>query len=129
MNELIRHPEPVANDRQSFTIAEDDVWFYDSMWMGFNHRLVLTPKAHPWGGWEYGWCFRSALVLTAAMAVWEPEFQDEPVGWHKRPMPHKVRRAPRRDERPEVNRRRCEHGAVIETLSCVHVFCEAWPRR
>ena len=55
------------------------------------------------------------------MAAWDPDTQDEPTGWHKRPTTP-ARQAPRRDEQPDYNRPRCVHGCYLHdgcrTIAC-----------
>ncbi|MBT2384504.1 hypothetical protein [Streptomyces sp. ISL-11] len=100
---------PVLNDRESTSIAEDDDYFYDLIPMAFNHRLVMTPKKNT-RVWDYGWCYDSALAAIACVHVWNPETQNEPLGWKKRPTGEVVRTAPRADADPQYNRPRCLHG-------------------
>lgn len=110
------YDEPVPNDREGFTLAEDDEHFYDLVPMVFNHRLVMTPKADT-RLWFYGWCYDTALAATAAMKVWTPETQNEPLGWKKRPGRF-LRTAPRTDEEPQHNRPRCIHGRYPDDGPC-----------
>lgn len=97
-----------ANDRDCVTLAEDAEHYYDLVPMLFNHRLVMTPKADT-RVWEYGWCYPSAAAALAAIRVWDPDTQNEPLGWHKRPTPS-ARTAPRAETAPDYNRPRCVHG-------------------
>jgi hypothetical protein len=65
----------------------------------------------------WGWCFRGELALMAALEVWRPEVEDEPMGWHKRS--GEPRRAPLRDQAPEINQPRCAHGSyLISGMKC-----------
>lgn len=71
------------NDREGYTVAELDTHYVDICPMLFNHRVVLTPKActqfH-----DVGWCYPSLLAAVAAVEVWDPETELEPVGYLKR---------------------------------------------
>lgn len=118
----------------------DDVWAADELachggyrWLllshGFNLRLVAVPVG-PQGrtGYEWGWCFvRDVDAARRAVAAWDPDTQDEPTGWHKRPV-HPVRRAPHRDRDPGYNRPRCDHG-VYDDQECSSIGCPHWVRR
>ncbi|MFE4863267.1 hypothetical protein [Streptomyces sp. NPDC056670] len=103
------YDELVRNDREGFTIAEDDEYFYDALPYAFNWRLVMTPKADP-RVWDYGWCYDGSASLILAMRVWNPETQNEPLGWKKRPTGRTARIAPRAGTEPKYNRPRCVHG-------------------
>lgn len=119
---LVRYDQPVANDRESMTIAEDDKYFYDAVPMVFNWRLVMTPKDNTWM-WEFGWCYDTPTALATSMLLWTPETQNEPLGWKKRPTGD-VRTAPRADEDPEYNRPRCVHGHYLADGRCkTDPFC------
>jgi hypothetical protein len=85
--------------------------------MFFNHRLVCVYDDDPSGCAAYGWCYRGMAALIASAAVFEPDAQDEPVGWHKRAGAD-VRRAPHRDQDPDHNRDRCVHGSYLHTRRC-----------
>lgn len=128
------YDEPVPNDRGGeftpmFTAGEDDLYWYDFARYGFNHRLMLTPKAAP-QGWDWAWCFRGPRELVAGLFVWNPETQNEPLGWHKRPTYLRSRVAPRAAEQPEYNRLRCIHGCYPEDGICgVDRFCAAAMQR
>lgn len=113
---------PVPNDREGFTIAEDADHWYDMIPMTFNHRLVLTPKTDP-RFWDYGWCYNNPTEVLLAMKVWNPETQNEPLGWKKRPTYDLVRTAPRAEEEPEYNRPRCEHNHYIGDGPCHYIGC------
>lgn len=117
MSSLRLYEQPVPNGRESFTIAEDDEHFYDLVPMLFNHRLVITPKESLYR-WVWGWCFDGPVEAILAMRVWDPETQNEPVGWKKRPTSLTVRQAPRADEDPEHNRHRCIHGDYPDDGPC-----------
>lgn len=121
---VIRHPEPIWDDHwQGFELAADGSHRFVWLWQGFNIRLIAVPcgEAGTWG-YDDAWCFpRDPALVAAAVAAWDPETQDEPTGWHKRPtMP--VRRAPRRDEAAEFNRPRCVHGCYLHE-GCRTVAC------
>src|SRR3546814_17283275 len=80
--------------------------------MFYNHRLVCVYDDDPAGCAAYGWCYRSLAALIAAAAVYEPDTQDEPLGWHKRAGAD-VRRAPDRDQDPTPHRARCDPGRYL----------------
>lgn len=112
------YEQPIRNDRESFTVAEDDEYWYDMLPMMFNHRLVLCPKNNPLV-YEWAWCFNGPLELGAAVHVWDPDTQNEPVGWKKRPSELRSRVAPRAEEDSQYNRFRCIHGSYPEDGPCV----------
>lgn len=89
--------------------------------LNYNARLVTVPHGDL-TGWDYGWCYPQDIpAVLAALADYDPDTQDEPMGWHKRPGAD-VRQAPRRGERPEYNRPRCCHGAYLDE-QCRDQFC------
>lgn len=99
----------------------------DARWavvrMGFNWRLVGLEES---GCYSFGWCYQDRLAALVAVAVWEPEFQDEPLGWHKRA--GGVRRAPHREGNPMHNRPRCAHGTYLDAPHCGRVqVCPDFP--
>lgn len=110
------YSQPVANNRDGFTVAEDGEYFYDVIKMLFNQRLVMTPKEYMLG-WDYGWCYDDALTVLACLHVWDPQTQSEPLGWKKRAT-HVVRTAPRAETDPEYNRPRCAHGHYRTSGPC-----------
>lgn len=71
------------DERKCFTVAELRDYWIDVVPMIFNHRVVLTPKANP-EGYEVGWCYPDALAAFAALLVWDPYVQPEPLGYIKR---------------------------------------------
>lgn len=78
---------PVLNDRAYYTVGETADFFVDIVPMIYNHRVVLTPKlpdgsAADW--WTVGWCYPTLLAAVAAVTVWDPAFEAEPVGYIKR---------------------------------------------
>ncbi|WP_435610019.1 hypothetical protein [Streptomyces sp. C10-9-1] len=81
-----------------------------------NHRLVGVPDDGD-GSAAYGWCYGSLAAIVAAVAVWDPATQDEPLGWHKR-AGEPARRAPERHRDPDHNRARCVHGSYRHTGRC-----------
>jgi hypothetical protein len=90
--------------------------------MIYNVRLVCVPDDST-GIAAFGWCYRTELALLAAVRVFDPVTQDEPLGWHKRAggLP---RWAPEREADPEYNQPRCEHGTYLHTGICdVTVHC------
>ncbi|GAA2946377.1 MULTISPECIES: hypothetical protein [Streptomyces] len=118
------HPTPILDPHwEGYELAADDAHRYVWIWQGFNIRLLAIPKGND-GNWSYdhGWCYpRDPQQVTAAVAAWDPDTQDEPTGWHKRPT-HPVRWAPLRHEDPECNRARCVHGPYLaegcRTINC-----------
>jgi hypothetical protein len=102
----------------------DDTHRYVWLWYGSNIRLIAIPHG-PDGTWsfDHGWCFpRDPQLVARAVADWDSDTQDEPMGWHKRPT-HPVRRAPRRHENPDYNRARCEHGHYFLDSGCRVINC------
>lgn len=121
-------PEPWSSSSSpGRVVAETDheVWMSVPMAFG-NFRLIGMPRAkhgmeQDWNPW-WGWCYRGELALMAALAVWDPNTQDEPLGWHKRA--GEPRRAPQRDEFPEYNWPRCIHGSYLKAGPCaVDKYC------
>lgn len=113
---MIHHPEPIY-DRvwQGTELAADATHRYLWLWQGYNTRLIALPLGEA-GGWGYsfGWCYpRDPDLIVKAVRAWDPETEDEPMGWHKRACG--LRRAPRREEKPEYNLPRCVHGDYVET--------------
>lgn len=121
---VTHHPEPLTDEHwQGEELAADDTHRYLWIWQGFNIRLIAVPKDDPEClGYDHGWCFpRDPSVVRDAVAEWDPDIEDEPSGWHKRPTVP-VRRAPRRAEAPSYNRPRCVHGCYVHdgcrTIGC-----------
>lgn len=110
------YPAPVPIE-EGVRCAEDETYFYELWKMLFNWRLIVRPKKDPWS-WDYGWCYDGQLEAAASLHVWNPEIQDEPIGWKKRATRDVIRRAPRRNEDPEYNRVRCVHGDYPEDGQC-----------
>lgn len=120
------YDKPVANaEIQGLTLAEDDQHLYDAVPMLLNWRLLVTPKATP-GMWTYGWCYDGRTPIAAALKVWDPQTQNEPLGWKKRPATMAIRVAPRMAEGdPHYNRPRCEHGGYPDDGPCAtDPFCK-----
>lgn len=126
----IHHRAPIVDEHwQGEELAADDTHRFLWLWQGFNIRLIAVPhgEAGMWG-YDHAWCYpRDPEVVKAAVAAWNPDTQDEPAGWHKRPTAG-VRRAPRRDEEPECNRPRCLHGCYLDD-GCRTVHCPDAPER
>ncbi|KQW13574.1 hypothetical protein [Streptomyces sp. Root369] len=118
------HPAPILDEHwQGYELARDDTFRYVWIWQGSNIRLIALWIDGPDYAYEHGWCYPRDLELVArAVAEWDPDTQDEPMGWHKRPT-HPVRQAPRRDENPEYNRPRCEHGSYYQDNGCRVLNC------
>jgi hypothetical protein len=112
---------PYDDHWQGYVLGRDATHRYLWIWQGSNIRMIAVSHDED-GLYEHGWCFpRDPRAVEAAAAAWDPDVQDEPNGWHKRPT-WPVRRAPRRDEQPQYNRPRCEHGCYIaegcRTINC-----------
>ncbi|SMF86379.1 hypothetical protein [Streptomyces sp. Amel2xC10] len=114
---LIENPE-VDPLWQGLVIAHESGCRWIAVRMLFNHRLMCVPDGGL-GDAAYGWCYPSLPALVASAAAFDPDTQDEPVGWHKRPGAN-TRRAPHRDQDPEHNQPRCVHGSYLHTLKCQH---------
>jgi len=121
---VIHHPAPVWDEHWSgYELATDATHRYLWLWQGYNIRLIAVPRDDPESmGYDHGWCYpRNPGTVADAVLAWDPDTQDEPVGWHKRPTAP-VRQAPRRDEQPDYNRPRCVHGCYIAD-GCRTVHC------
>ncbi|WP_406170234.1 hypothetical protein OIE52_39050 [Streptomyces canus] len=119
---VTHHPAPLIDEHwQGEELAADDTHRYLWLWQGFNIRLVAVPHDDDLG-YDHGWCYpRDPAIVRAAVAAWNPDTQDEPAGWHKRPT-QPARQAPRRDEEPDYNQPRCVHGSYLHdgcrTINC-----------
>lgn len=115
-------PAPVWDeDWAGLLLAEDATHRWILLSFGYNMRLITVPHGER-NGWDYGWCYpRDEAAVRAALESYDPDIQDEPMGWHKRPGAA-VRKAPRREELPEYNRPRCQHGAYLAE-ECRDRFC------
>ncbi|MFZ4160497.1 hypothetical protein ACOZDE_19000 [Streptomyces griseoincarnatus] len=122
------HEPPLLDTHwEGFELGEDVTHRYLWIWQGFNIRLIAVPKNAD-GAWSYehAWCYpRAPEAVARAVADWDPETQDEPTGWHKRPTVP-ARRAPRREADPHHNRDRCVHGCYLDegcrTVACPEVL-------
>ncbi|MFE4796177.1 hypothetical protein ACFRFL_13935 [Streptomyces sp. NPDC056708] len=124
----LNQPPILDTHWEGFELAADDAHRYVWIWQGFNIRLIALPKSDDQWGYEHGWCYpRDPELVAACVAAWEPDTQDEPVGWHKRPT-SPTRRAPHRDKDPQYNRARCAHGCYLEE-GCRTVNCPEAPGR
>jgi len=113
---------------EGYILGADTTHQYLWLWHGYNIRLIAVPHGDEgkWG-YDHAWCYpRDPNVVEAAAAAWDPDTQDEPTGWHKRPTPT-PRRAPNRDQQPEYNQPRCAHGSYI-TDGCRTVNCPDTPK-
>lgn len=104
---------------QGLVVAHDAGCRWIAVRMLFNHRLVGVLDGETYGGAAYGWCYRNLAALITSAAVFNPDTQDEPIGWHKR-AGAAVRRAPNRDQDPDHNRPRCVHGSYLDARRCEH---------
>jgi hypothetical protein len=94
--------------------------------MFYNARLIVVPRSSPEA--LYGWCFKSAPYALAALAMWEPDIQDEPLFWHKRA--GEARLAPHREKEIQFNLPRCRHGSYLHDGVCdVDPLCSEMPRQ
>ncbi|MFE3378781.1 hypothetical protein [Streptomyces anulatus] len=124
------HEPPVLDLHwEGYELAADTTHRFLWIPQGSNLRLIAVPIDAPESmGYDHAWCYpRDPDVITSAVAVWDPDTQDEPTGWHKRPT-HPVRRAPRRDQDLEYNRPRCHHGSLLAE-PCRTVVCHDRDRR
>lgn len=125
----VHHPRPVWDDHwQGEELAADATHRYLWLWHGYNIRLIAVP-ADDSMGYDHGWCYpRNPAAVREAVHAWDPDTEDEPFGWHKRPT-RPVRRAPHRDQRPDYNRPRCVHGCYLHdgcrTIGCPDVEASA----
>lgn len=117
-------PAPVWDEHWGgYELAADATHRYLWLWQGFNIRLIAVPRDDPESmGYDHGWCYpRDPAAVAEAVLAWDPDTQDEPAGWHKRPTAP-VRRAPRRSEQPAYNQPRCVHGCYVangcRTINC-----------
>jgi hypothetical protein len=115
-------PEPVWDTEWvGQLLSEDATYRWLLLSYGFNLRLIAVPHGER-NGPDYAWCYpRDEPAVLDALAAFDPDTQDEPLGWHKRPG-SAVRKAPRREENPEYNRPRCQHGSYL-TETCKDPFC------
>ncbi|MYR58326.1 hypothetical protein GTY54_19505 [Streptomyces sp. SID625] len=118
------HTAPILDEHwQGYELARDDTHRYVWIWMGSNIRLIALSLSDDAFGYDHGWCYlRDPELVAQAVAAWDPATQDEPAGWHKRPT-WPTRRAPRRDENPDYNRARCEHGEYFLDSGCRVLNC------
>lgn len=118
------HEPPILDLHwEGYELAADGTHRFLWIYSGFNIRLIAVPKDDPESmGYDHGWCYpRDPELITAAVAAWDPDTQDEPDGWHKRPT-NPPRRAPRPGEDGVENRRRCHHGSYLDE-PCRTVVC------
>lgn len=115
-------PAPVWDDDWAgLVLAEDATHRWILLSFGYNMRLITVPHRER-NGWDYGWCYpRDTAAVLAALESYDPDTQNEPMGWHKRPGAA-VRQAPRWEKDPEYNRPRCQHGAYLAE-TCRDRFC------
>lgn len=112
------HPDHHPSSGLVIGQSSDCRWIITQM--TFNWRLIGVPVEYAESNPEYGWCFASPAALMLAANAWDPETQDEPLGWHKRAgIP---RRAPRRDELKEYNQPRCVHGSYLHETCAVDPY-------
>jgi hypothetical protein len=118
------HRPPILDEHwEGYELAADSLYRYVWIWQGFNIRLIAVPADDQQAvAYDHGWCYpRDPQLIADSVAAWDPETQDEPMGWHKRPI-GPPRRAPRRHEDPHYNRARCVHGCYVDE-GCRTVNC------
>jgi len=116
------YKKPVLNDREGLTVAEDDLFFYDILMPPlWGVTLVMTPKGQRLF-WSYGWKFEDFHRLKTSMEKWQPQTQNEPLGWVRR-MGNAVRVAPYAEAEPWYNRLRCVHGGYQDELCSSDPSC------
>lgn len=115
---LIENPEPDLL-WQGLVIAHEAGCRWIAVRMLFNRRLVCVPDGDTYGDAAYGWCYRTLATLITSAGIFQPDTQDEPLGWHKRAGAD-VRRAPNRDQAPAHNQPRCVHGTYLGANRCDH---------
>ncbi|WP_284576694.1 hypothetical protein [Streptomyces sp. 2P-4] len=112
-----RHPFrlsdlPYDDHWEGYVLGQDDVHRFLWIWQGFNIRVIAVPHGDT-TGYDHAWCYpRDPAAVEAAIEQWDPDVEDEPLGWHKRATTE-PRRAPHRDRDRAYNRPRCRHGDYI----------------
>jgi hypothetical protein len=109
-------------------VAADEQFTYVICRMLYTHRLHVIRKGPGITVATYAWCFKKLPLAVAAVGVWDPETQNEPLWWHKRA--GETRYAPRQHEQAEYNLPRCIHGSYLHQPSCdIDPFCHEVPRQ
>ena len=75
---------PWDGHMRGWVIKETEDWYVAVVPMLFNHRIVFGPQVTRTTEYERGWCYPSAVPAVIAALAWEPDTQDEPVGFVKR---------------------------------------------
>lgn len=115
-------PEPWNSGSRAGRVVADAAgcWWMSTPMSFTNYRLIGIPKALRGTEQEWipawGWCFRGELALMAAVSVWDPLTEDEPLGWHKRA--GDPRRAQMRHQKMDYNQLRCVHGSYLAHGEC-----------
>lgn len=133
MMELLDNPyvpnEWAHTTNPAWVIAEGSgfLWMSAPMAFGAFHLLGVNGPDHVMAfSPVHGWAYRSEAPLLAALASWNPETENEPVGWHKRQGDPRL--APHGDRRPEYNFPRCIHGSYVVRGMCdVTPYCKEMP--
>lgn len=74
--------DPVTVDEyMAVTIGEWGGYLIQITAMGFNNRIVLSPKGL--AVYDYGWCYDRGPTALMALLVWNPETEGEPAGYKK----------------------------------------------
>jgi hypothetical protein len=73
---------PAVDEVGTLTIGSYGGWAVQCHRMLFNWRLILgLPGAQVY---DFGWCYASIEALVAAVQVWQPQTEAEPLGFLKR---------------------------------------------
>lgn len=77
-------PEPRWDDKiQSLVVSETESWIVSVTPMIFNDRVLLTSKDEYPHTWTAGWCYDKGGAALLAAQAWDPETENEPVGFKK----------------------------------------------
>lgn len=101
-------------------VAADDTYRWIIIREAFDYRLLAVPHGHQRGE-HYSWRYTAYTTALNAVTVFNPEVQDEPRWWYKRS--GDPRQAPRRDEDPQYNQPRCEHGGYKNEPCRIDTYC------
>ena len=76
-------------------LKETETHFIDVIPMIYNWRIVTTPKNFP-KVYDRGWCYagRDKTPAVLAALAWDPDTEEEPMGWIKQAAPPTGRRRP-----------------------------------
>lgn len=68
---------------EAYAVRESDTHIFHIARLGFDWRLLATPKASPLT-WDYGWAYVSGEVALAACVLWNDVSEAEPAQWTRR---------------------------------------------